>query len=76
MCWQHEDRYGNKCFDFVWNDFGVCSWTDSSIVKILENVDVKFTSHSHERECEKEFFQLLSRWHNLGWISPPEVPQK
>ena len=70
MCWEHEDEYGNKCFDFLWNDLDVCSWTDSSIIKVLNNIGIEFKDHKSEAEAKEHFFNLLSLWHRHGMISP------
>ena len=67
MCWEKEDEYGNYCFDFLWNDFGACSWTDCSIVKALKNIGVKIINND---KCEEEFMELLSKWHEKGLIKP------
>lgn len=68
MCWEYEDLYGNLCFDFFWNDYEL--FDGDCLINLLEGFNIHFKNHKSEMICKKEFFDLLSRWHNVGFISP------
>jgi len=68
MCWEHEDKYDEFCFDFLWNDYKL--FDDISIVHVLQYFNVIFKDHQTEMKCKNEFFELLSKWHREKSISP------
>ena len=68
MCWEHEELYHDICFDFLWNDHGILD--DTCIVKLLEEMGIEFKDHKTEQKCRTEFFELLSKWHDNGYIKP------
>ena len=63
MCWEYEKEY-EKCFDHVWQ-----MYVHDGVVDILEWAGVKF---NNKDKCKKEFFELLSSWHEKRLIDPEE----
>ena len=68
MCWEHEDEYDEVCFDFLWNDCGI--FENESIVCNMNSFQIEFINHKAEMMCRTDFFNLLTKWHNEGLISP------
>ena len=66
MCWKYEDKY-KECFDITW--LGIIAGEPDGIKEKLEEAGVKF---NHELKCNREFFNLLSKWHEEGSIEPEE----
>jgi len=53
MCWDYENKYGNRCFDLFfegWED-------DSSPVDILEKYNIEMVD---KNRFESEFLELLT----------------
>ena len=70
MCWKYEDEYPS-CFDWMYivtDEYGVSEMTSQiTFQQFLGNWDIKVDNID---ELIKEFWELLSKWHEEGKIKP------